>query len=149
MGMARPCPHPVKLKPLLLLLAASAAFGAGRDALRRIPADRNIEITTRDGTRMRAPFVSLAGDVLAFRETSGERSLTRAEIRQVQVFDPGRVRKGLFWTAIGAAAGAAACPSCRNEGHGDKFAGPGAAIGAAFGALGFRSSPYRTVYKSK
>jgi len=144
----------MRLKLLLLLLSASAAFGAQWNAVQRIPADRKIEITTRDGARTRAYFVSAAGDVLAFRERSGERSLTRAEIRQVRIFDPGRrVRKGLLWTAVGAAAGAgagvAACPGCPNEGHSSPYIGPGAAIGAGIGALGFLSSPYRTVYKSK
>jgi len=144
----------MRLKLLLLLLAASAAFSAGWDALQRIPANRKIEIITRDGKLTRADFLSVAGDVLAFRETSGERSLTRAEIRQVRVFDPGRrIRKGLIWTAVGAAAGAgagvAACPYCPNEGHGSPYVGPGAAIGAGIGALGFLSSPYKTAYKSK
>jgi hypothetical protein len=144
----------MKLKLLLLLLAANAAFGAEWDALRKISSDRKIEITTRDGKRTRASFVSVAGDVLAFRENSAERSLTRVEIREVRIFDPGRRgRKGLLWTAVGAAAGtgagAAACPYCPNEGHTSPYVGPGVAIGAGFGALVFLSSPYRTVYKSK
>jgi hypothetical protein len=144
----------MKLKLLLLLLAVSTAFGAEWDALRKISSGRKIEIITRDGRLTRASFVSVAGDVLAFRENSGERSLTRVEIRQVRIFDPGRrVRKGLLWTAVGAAAGAgaglAACPYCPNEGHTSTYVGPGAAIGAGIGALGFLSSPYQIVYKSK
>lgn len=144
----------MKLNLLLLLLAANAAFSAEWDTLRRIAFDRRIEITTRDGTRTCANFVSVKGDVLAFREAADERSLTRVEIRQVRIFDPGRrVRKGLLWTAVGAAAGAgagvAACPYCPNEGHTSPYVGPGTAIGAGIGALGFLSSPYRTVYKSR
>jgi len=144
----------VKLKLLLLLLAASATFGAEWDAIQRIPADRKIEIATPDGKHTRANFVPAAGEVLAFREKSGERSLTRAEVRQVRVFDPGRrARKGLLWMALGAGAGgaigAAACPYCPNEGHGYRFVAPGVALGAGIGALGFLSSPYRTVYRSK
>lgn len=50
---------------------------------------------------------------------------------------------------VGAGLGVAICPYCANEGHGAKFVAPGAAIGGGIGALGFLSSPYRTVYKSK
>jgi hypothetical protein len=138
----------------LPLLAANVAFGAGWDAIGRIPAGQRIEITARDGTSSRATFVSATGEALVLRESSGERSVKRAELRRVRVYDPGRRwRRGLMWIAIGAGAGAgigeAACPGCPNEGHGYKYVGPGAAAGAGIGALGFLSSPYRTVYKNK
>ena len=139
---------------LLLQLLSGAAFVAEWQAIERVPVDRKIEITTRDGTVSRADFVSLSGDVLAFRETSGGRTLARAEIRKVRVYDAGRrVRKGLLWMLVGAGAGAgagvAACPYCPNEGHGSPYIGVGAAAWAGIGALGFLSSPYRTIYKSK
>jgi hypothetical protein len=133
---------------------ASAAFAAEWEAIQRIPVDHKIEITTRDGTRTRVAFVSATGEAIVVREKSGGRSIARAEIRQVRVADPARrVRNGLIWTAVGAGAGAAIgaaiCPYCPNEGHGYKFVGPGVAIGAGIGALGFLPAPYRTVYKSK
>src|ERR1019366_8806906 len=142
------------MKIFFLLLVASVAFAAEWEAIQRIPLDRKIEITTRDGTRTRAAFVSATGDAMVVREKSGERSIARAEIREVRVAEPARrLRNGLIWTAvgaaIGAAIGAAVCPYCPNEGHGYEFIGPGAAIGAGAGALGFLSAPYRTVYKSK
>ena len=43
--------------------------------------------------------------------------------------------------------GVAVCPGCANEGHGGKYVGPGVAAGAAVGALGFLTSPWRTIYK--
>jgi hypothetical protein len=135
------------MKILLLLLAASTAFANDWGSIQRIPAGRKIEVIERDGTRLQGPF-----EVLVIEEKSGTRSLSRAAIRQVRVFDAGRrVRRGLLLMLIGAAAGAAAgaaiCPSCSNEGNGTKFVAPGLAIGAGIGALGFLSSPYKTIYK--
>jgi hypothetical protein len=142
------------MKLLFLYLAASLAFSAGWEAIERIPPDRKIEVTTRDGTRSHAVFVSTTTEVLVVREKSGERSITRAGITRVRVVEPARrVRNGLIWTAIGVGAGAslgwAICPYCPNEGAGYKFVGPGMAVGAGLGALGFLPVPYVTVYKSK
>ena len=136
------------MKILLLLLAASTAFANDWGSIQRIPAGRKIEVIERDGTRLQGPF-----EVLVIEEKSGMRSLSRAAIRQVRVFDAGRrVRRGLLWMFVGAAAGAAGgaaiCPSCSNEGNGAKFVAPGLAIGAGIGALGFLSSPYKTIYKA-
>lgn len=143
-----------EMRTLLLFLVASAGFAADWDAVRQISAGRKIEIIARDGGKTRADFVSADAEVLTFREESGPRSLTRPEIRRVRVFDPRRrVFKGLLWMGIGAAAGggigAGVCPYCANEGHGYRYVGPGVAVGAGVGALGFLSSPYRTVYKGK
>lgn len=142
------------MKLLLLVVAAGVAFAAEWEAIARIPVNQKIELTTRDGTRRRAAFMSATGEAMMVREKSQERSVARAEIRQVRVADPNRrVRNGLIWTAVGAGAGAVAgvaiCPYCANEGHGHPFAGPAAAVGAGLGALSFLSSGYRTVYKSK
>ncbi len=138
----------------VLLLSAGAMFAAEWEAIRRIPPDREIEVKTRNGTRLRAAFVSATAEAVVVREKPGERSIARSEIRQVRVADPlRRVRKGLIWTAVGAGAGLAlgwaVCPHCASEGSGYKFVGPGVAIGAGLGALGFLPVPYRTVYKSK
>ena len=54
-----------------------------------------------------------------------------------------------FVENAGSGAGFAACPGCANEGAGYKYVGPGVAAGAAIGALGFLSSPYRTIYNNK
>jgi len=130
------------LKILLLLLSAYTAWAADWDTVRRIPADQKIEITARDGTRTDATFISATSDMLLLREKSGERSLPRIDIRRLRVFDPARrIHRGLLFTGagagFGAAAGLAACPSCANEGHGPIYVGPGIAIGAGIGALGF------------
>lgn len=142
------------MKLLLVLLAANVALAADWDAMRQIPAGQKIEITTRDGLHTRGTFVSSSGDAAVIHEGSAERSVPRAEVRRVRVYDSGRrLRRGLLWTAVGAGVGAvggaAACPGCPNEGSGYKFIGPGIAIGAGIGALGFLSSPYKTIYKSK
>jgi transposase len=76
-------------------------------------------------------------------------------VRELRVFDPGRkTHRGLLWTLIGAGAGAgaslAACIDCQGEGRAmTKYVPLGVAVGAAIGALGFLSSPYRTEYKSR
>jgi hypothetical protein len=141
------------MKLLVFLLAASVAL-ADWDTVRQTRGGENIEITTRDGARTRGALVSASVDAAVVREGSGERSVPRAEIRRVRVYDLGhRVLRGLLWTAVGAGVGAgggvAACPGCANEGTGNKFVGPGIAIGAGIGALGFLTSPYRTIYTSK
>ena len=134
--------------------AAGMAIAAEWEAIQRIPVDQKIEITTRKGASTRGAFVSASGESIIVLEKSGQRSVARADIRKVRVADPSRrLRNGLIWTAIGAAAGAAigaaVCPYCPNEGHGYTFIGPGLAIGAGAGALSFLPTPYRTVYKSK
>lgn len=141
------------MRVILLLLFTLRAFAADWDGVQRLASLQKLEILTRSG-EVRAEFVSASNDALVVRDKSGERSIPRAEIRRVSVKDPSRrIRQGLLWTAVGAGAGAgvglAACPSCLNEGHGAKFIGPGLAAGAAIGALGFLSAPYRTIYKSK
>jgi hypothetical protein len=139
---------------VMLWLATCAAFAAEWDAVQNIAPAQRIEVTTRTGAPARGRFVSATGEAVVVREQSSERSIARADIRKVRVADPGRrLRNGFIWTAAGAGAGAAiglaVCPYCQNEGHGNKFVGPGLAIGAAIGALGFLPAPYRTVYRGK
>ncbi len=141
------------LRPALVLLAAIPVFGGSWEDVQRIAPDQKIEVKTKDGAREKATFVSASGETLVMREANGERSVAKAEIAEVRVHDAARkVRHGLIWTAVGAAAGAAigfaVCPGCANEGHGYKYVGPGIAAGAGVGALGFLTASYRTVYKS-
>ena len=131
-------------------------FAGDWDALERIPSEQRIEVTERNGGgRLRATFVSAHPDSIVVREASGERSIQRADIREVRVFDPGRRNhRGLLWTLIGAGAGAgaslAARASCSGEGRSTaKYVPLGLPVGAAIGALGFLSSPYRTVYRNQ
>jgi len=144
------------MKLWLFLFASSLVFGADWDAVQRIPAAQRIEVTAQSGGgRLRATLVSASPDAIVVRESSGERSIPRADIRELRVFDSGsRVRKGLLWTLVGAGAGAGAslagCISCSGEGRDtSKYVPLGLGVGAAAGALGFLSSPYRTVYKSR
>jgi hypothetical protein len=144
----------MKMKLLLLVVFAGAAGAAGWEAVERIERDRKIEVVMRDGKETRAVFVSATADALQVREKTGERSIARGEIRRVKVADPSRrVKRGVLFTAIGAGIGAgigaAVCPYCPNEGHGYKYVPAGTAVGAGIGALGFLSSPYKTVYKGK
>jgi hypothetical protein len=144
------------MKLFLFLLASSIVFAADWDAVQRIPAAQKIEVIERSGGgRLRATLVSTGPDTVVIREASGERSIARADIRELRVFDPSkRIHRGLLWTLVGAGAGAgaslAACSSCSGEGRDTSTYAPlGVGAGAAIGALGFLSSPYRTVYKSR
>jgi hypothetical protein len=142
------------MKCALFFILAGAALGAGWDAVQRIQPGAKVDVTLNDGAHARGGFVSADGESVVVREEAGERAMARAEVRQVRVAEPGRrVRKGLIWTAVGVGAGAgigaAICPQCPNEGQGMKYIGPGAAIGAGLGALGFLSSPWRTIYRSR
>jgi hypothetical protein len=144
------------MKLCLLLFATSLVFAADWDAVQRIPAAQRIEVAERSGGgRLRATLVSASPDTVVVREASGERSIPRADIRELRVFDSGRrAHRGFLWTLVGAGAGAgaslAACIDCQGEGRAmTKYVPLGVAVGAAIGALGFLSSPYRTVYKSR
>ena len=137
---------------IFLLLSAIRAFGADWEALRGVSADQKIEVTTLNKQRTRGAFVSATADNVVIRDRSGERSIAQGDVRRVRVYDPARrIRKGVMWTLIGAGLGAgvgvAARPGCPNEGNASPYIGPGAAGGAALGALGFLSDPYRTIYR--
>jgi hypothetical protein len=144
------------MKLCLLLFASSLVFAADWDTVQRIPVAQRIEVTERSGGgRLRATLVSASPDTVVVREASGERSIPRADIRELRVFDPGRrTHRGLLWTLLGAGAGVgaslAACISCSGEGRDmNTYVPAGVAGGAAIGSLGFLSSPYRTLYKSR
>jgi len=70
------------MKLLFLLLLAGSAFAGDWQAVQRLPHDQKIEVTTRDGSRTRASFVSAAEEALVVRENSGSRSISRADIRK-------------------------------------------------------------------
>ena len=79
------------MKLCLLLFASSLVFAADWDAVQRIPAAQRIEVAERSGGgRLRATLVSASPDTVVVREASGERSIPRADIRELRVFDSGR-----------------------------------------------------------
>ena len=138
------------------MLASGLAFATDWDAVQRISTAQKIEVSEQSGgSRFRATLVSAGPNTIVVREASGERSIPRKDIRELRVFDSGRkVRRGLLWTLVGAGAGAGAgliaCLSCPNEGGDITIYVPlGIAAGAGIGSLGFLSSSYRTVYKSR
>jgi len=144
------------MKLCLFLFASGLAFATDWDAVQRISTAQKIEVSEQSGgSRFRATLVSAGPNTIVVREASGERSIPRADIRELRVFDSGRkVRRGLLWTLVGAGAGAGAgliaCLSCPNEGGDITIHVPlGIAAGAGIGSLGFLSSSYWTVYKSR
>jgi len=140
------------MKLCLFLFTCGLAFAAEWDAVQRIPTAQKLEVSERSGGgRFRATLVSAGPETIVVREASGERSIPRADIRELRVFDSARkVRRGLLWTLVGAGAGLIACLSCRNEGGDVTIHVPlGVAVGAGIGSLGFLSSSYRRFYKSR
>ena len=138
----------------MMLLTTMTAFGAGWDSVTQITEGEKIELKTRDGVKLKGTLIHATAESIAIRYKSGERSIDRTDVLRVRVYDAGRrTRQGIMWTAIGAGAGLgigfAACPQCSNEGAGAKYVGAGVGIGAGLGALGFLSSPYKTVYEVK
>ncbi len=139
---------------IFLLLSAVEAFGAGWETVRHVSAGEKIEVTTSNGQRARGTVVSSTDESVVILDKSGERSIAKVDVRRVRVYDASRrIKRGVMWTligaGIGAGAGAAACPYCPNEGTTSPYIGPGAAAGAALGALGFFTDPYRTIYRNK
>ena len=130
------------------------SLGTGWNSVMRITEGQKIELKTRDGAKLKGTLISASAESIAIRYKSGERSIDRADVQRVSVYDAGRrTRRGIMLTAIGAGAGLgigfAVCPQCANEGAGAKYVGPGVGVGAGLGALGFLSSPYKTVYEVK
>ena len=137
----------------MMLLTAMTAFGAGWNSVTQIAEGQKIELKMRDGVKLQGTLISATAESIAIRYKSGERSIDRADVLRVRVYDAGRrTRRGIMWTAIGAGAGLgigfAVCPYCPNEGH-SGYAGTGVGVGAGIGALGFLSSPFKTVYEVK
>jgi hypothetical protein len=139
---------------LVFSLLAGTLLAGEWEAVQRIPPDHKIEVAVLGGTRTSGRFVRASGDAITLRAHSGERSISRTDVHQIRISDPSRrFRNGLIWTGVGVAAGAgtgaAICPHCANEGAAYKYIGPGIGIGAAIGALGFLSSPYKVIYRSR
>ena len=133
---------------LLLLLVTAAPLAAEWSDVMHLAAGDRVELRTKDGAKLRSEFVSATADSIVVRD----KTVQRTEISELKVYDSGRrIRHGVLWTIIGAAAGVgigfAVCPYCANEGHGGKFVGPGVAAGAGLGALGFLTSPWKRIYK--
>lgn len=137
----------------MMLLTAMAAFGAGWDSVTQIAEGQKIELKTRDGFKLKGTLISASEESIGIRYKSGERSFDRADVLRVRVYDANRrIKRGIMWTAIGTGVGIGigfgVCPYCYNE-HGSGYVGAGAIGGAGVGALGFLSSPYKTVYEVK
>ena len=77
------------MKLCLFLFTSSLVFAADWDAVQRIPPAKRIEITERQrGGRLQATLVSTSPDTIVVREAFSERSIPRADIRELRVFDP-------------------------------------------------------------
>ena len=79
------------MKLSLFLFVSGLVFAADWDAVQRLPVAQRIEVTERSGGgRLRATLVSASPDTVVVREASGERSIARADIRELRMFDSGR-----------------------------------------------------------
>jgi hypothetical protein len=133
---------------ILLMLVAVAPLAAEWSDVMHLSAGDRVEVRTKDGSKLRSEFVSATAESIVIQD----KTVQRSDISEVKVYDAGRrIRHGVLWTIIGAAAGAglgfAVCPGCANEGSGWKFVGPGLGVGAGVGALGFLTSPWKRIYR--
>lgn len=136
------------MKLLFILILSAGSIFADWSDVSRLQAGAKLEVRTTDGVKLRADFVSATQDSLVLQG----KTVPKSQIKEIKIHDPGRrLRRGLIWMGVGAAAGAGAgavgCLSCANEGHNNPYIGAGVAAGAALGALGFLTSPWKTIYK--
>jgi hypothetical protein len=136
----------------LVLLVTSSVTAAQWNSVQRLKAGNAIELKTKDGKTRQAVVVSTSAESLVVRTDGGEESVERGAVERIRQKATGRRNlRGAIGMAIGAGAGAGLglliCPSCENE-SGRSLAGPGAAIGAGLGALGFLGSDYKTIYRA-
>jgi hypothetical protein len=141
------------IAPLTLSVQSVQAqtVAPGWETVQALPAGSNVQVVSVASGKFKGALITATADSLMLRDGSGDRSIARAEVRELKVRDQSRrIRRGIITTLIGlgagAAAGWAACVYCANEGH-DMLTLPGAAGGAAIGAVGFAFPGYRTVYK--
>ncbi len=138
----------------LFVLSTLTLLGASWDSLQKLNPGETIELTAGGEKPRNVTYRSASADSLVIATNSSEQSVPKADVQRVRLKQPGRrTRLGVLSTVIGAAAGAgiglAVCPGCFGEGAGAKYVGPGIAVGAGVGALGFLSSDYRTVYEKR
>jgi len=73
------------MKLCLCLFASGLAFATDWDAVQRISTAQKIEVSEQSGgSRFRATLVSAGPNTIVVREASGERSIPRADIRELK-----------------------------------------------------------------
>jgi hypothetical protein len=141
---------------VLSFSSASAILDAQTswENLRRLKVDQKIQIVETNGAKHSVFFLSISESSIRFRESVGERSIEKSEIRAVTLTDPRRGRNALIGAGIGAGVGAAigAATSSGDGGFTGKGFGAaavgilGALIGAGTGAI---LPTHKTIYSAE
>lgn len=127
---------------LICLLAIPSASLAQRDQsswanLSSLQTGQKIEVLDMASKKHRGTFVSVSGTAITYRDSAGEQSIPKQNIRGVQLTaNKRRLRNTLIGAGIGAGAGAGITAAAweSNGFLGNK--GVGAAVGAVLGGFG-------------
>jgi len=143
--------------PVLVILAFSCA-SAALDAqsswanLNGLKVGQKILVIEENSKKHSGTFLSVSDSAITFRESTGERSVQKADVRRVKLRNQRRLRNTLIGTGVGAGAGAvlgaATAPSDGFFGKGYAAAFVGTAGGAVGSAIGVLLATHNTVYSA-
>jgi hypothetical protein len=147
-----------KMLLLLFILGISgASLAQNRQAswtnLRGLQVGDKIQVVEMNSKKHSGTFLAVSDSAVSFKESAGEMSVQRADVRSVKL----RTRRRLRNTLIGAAAGggslAALCAATSGDGTGFLSRGFAAAAGAAVGIvigapIGFVLPTQNTIYRA-
>src|SRR6476660_7877044 len=97
--------------PVLVILAFSCA-SAALDAqsswanLNGLKVGQKILVIEENSKKHSGTFLSVSDSAITFRESTGERSVQKADVRRVKLRNQRRLRNTLIGTGVGAGAGA-------------------------------------------
>jgi hypothetical protein len=128
------------LSPFLIvffLSFASLAWAGQTDwgNLRGLKPDQKIKVIEANGRKVTGIFLSVSDSALLIRDSDGEMSIPKSEVRSVTLQNHRRLRNTLIGTGVGAAAGAAIGAATTPSDGWFSSKGFGAAAGGVFFGL--------------
>jgi hypothetical protein len=96
---------------------------------------QKIQVVEMTAKKDSGTFLSVSDSAISFKDSGGEKSVQRTDLRSVKLMSNRRLRHTLIGTGVGAGAGAGICGAAW-ESHGFLGGkGTGAAVGAGLGGL--------------
>jgi hypothetical protein len=126
---------------VLVLPCVSLAQGNSNwSNLTQLHAGQKIQIIETNAKKHSGIFVSASDTAISYRETAGEHSLEKQDIRSVKVENNHHLRNTLILTGVGAGVGAGIGAAATGHGGGPILLSvshaKGAGVGAVLGAVG-------------
>lgn len=133
--------------------AALAQTPASWGNLSALRAGQNIQIVEVTSKKHLGSFVNVSDTAISFRESSGDQTLQKQDVRSVRLRKGRRLRHTLIGAAIGAGAGAGIVAGAWESNGFLGGKGAGAAVGAAIGfvagaAVGALLPSHETIYSA-